>query len=183
MVLVVGLASALWTAGCGNSASRSATGGAGTVTWLDGGLAAVPTANVIGYVGLFPVDAGSIFLEGDHYAYAVISNVQSCTTMPTPCANLNKLIVGVVSAAGPVMPGTYSSNIEALRQKFDANCGVTTGLDATEGPRSGTVTLIQAGPSRVQGSFDVILQSGTHLVGSFDAPVCNATATSAGRDQ
>ena len=59
---------------------------------------------------------------------------------------------------------------------FDVGIGNTvfsvgTNLDAAT-PRSGKLVVLTANAQHIAGTYDVTFESGEHLAGSFDAPIC-----------
>ena len=65
--------------------------------------------------------------------------------------------------------GSYTYDISVDVESFDTTCTDS----ASRGSTTGSVTLTNAGPTEVAGSYDLTLQNG-HIAGTFDAPVCTA---------
>ncbi len=98
-----------------------------------------------------------------------------CPASADRFANLQRIEVVLVSASGPVTPGTYPIHLHAMPDATlyatDASCNVTSPLDAGV---SGTFTLSQVNASSVSGSFDITFDATQgSFSASFDAPVCN----------
>jgi hypothetical protein len=64
------------------------------------------------------------------------------------------------------VPSSYASGYYVETSEY---CTTTIGAHVD----SGTVTLSRSAPPSLQGSFDVTLDSGEHLTGTFDAPICD----------
>src|SRR5262249_25585325 len=73
------------------------------------------------------------------------------------------------------LPAKFASFVVALT---DATCHDTNADDALG--TSGTVTLSSVSGNRFSGSFDLMLDSGDHLTGSFDPEECPALANQVG---
>jgi len=86
----------------------------------------------------------------------------------------------VFSFFSPLEPGTlsYPADIDVEYTEYDSTCQDTSSNDATG--TSGTVTITSADSCSVVGTFDVMLDSGDHITGSFTAPRCAPPATDAG---
>lgn len=65
----------------------------------------------------------------------------------------------------------------------DSNCQLTSDQNDAIMGGFGTVTLSRVDPTVIEGSFDVVMYSGAHLVGTFRAPICNVTFHTSGCDQ
>lgn len=101
---------------------------------------------------------------------------QATATTQTSLASFDVLLLGVYSQT-VVTPGTYAVSdvlaptpgTAARLQTSTASCGKGLNIPAT----SGTITLTQAGPGEVAGSYSVTFGTQGTLTGSFDVPVCN----------
>jgi hypothetical protein len=90
----------------------------------------------------------------------------------------------VASANPTVAPGTYSFGTVSTTaiSGYYAAYGADGGMAAIEYPNAGTFTIASVTSSGVAGSFDVLFAgnvagggltgAGTHLAGSFNAPIC-----------
>ena len=75
----------------------------------------------------------------------------------------------------PIASGTSAAAASAVFDHIDQSCAST--LQTTEQyngkyAASGSVTVSQADSTQLQGSFDLTMESGDHLTGSFTAPSC-----------
>lgn len=78
----------------------------------------------------------------------------------------------------PTMPGTYTVTSSATAHEAVVEANILDGmcLNDADNPvlgTSGSVQLISVDGGTFSGTFDVQLDSGDHITGSFDAPTCN----------
>lgn len=166
---------------CGGSTSEgSGPSGSAIVSGRVGGHA-VPTSGAIGLVGTGMVQEfdGSATTElGYAYTGAMISNAAGLCTSLTQGRAPHEATMLVISVskegASSIAAGTYAisrsgpvvADVGFVVQ--DASCNDVTSIDAV----SGSVTIDHVASTSIDGSFDVTMQSGDHLTGSFSAPTC-----------
>ena len=164
-------------AACGGGSSSSVT-----VTGTVKGQPIVAAENTSGNV-TFP---GTTTIIG---AIAITSKTGICTAAaankePNSLRSVIILVgtrtAGSTSNSPPTDPGTYTVTTSGSETKFayvsvgqtDATC---TTIDAQVAQAtSGTVTLTKVSNGSYAGSFDVTLDSGDHITGTFDATNCAA---------
>jgi hypothetical protein len=175
----------LAAAGCTSSADGSITGqppGGGfeitdmisaTVTTSDGGDSSSTARIVMASTPDLCSDAGAaIDRKGEHYITIGLSDVAA----------------GVRTA--PTAPGTYTiypnTGSEPAKSAsfevgaFDNTCQL---VDEDSGSgQSGTVTLTSVTGGVYAGSYDVVLNTGGHVTGSFAPTACPQLATAAAND-
>ena len=93
---------------------------------------------------------------------------------PTKKPSVTYLVLTIAAEVDAVSPGTYAIDepdvsMDVVAQ--DQNCVKTLMSDAA----TGTITLSSVGASGASGSFDVTLDGGEHLTGSFEAAGCAAS--------
>jgi len=146
--------------------------GRATITGTIAG-AAIRSVGVTALVGPITNSAGNF-----HEVLVAITNFPDACAVIGNLHNPSNGQVLMVSVAGTsdVVPGTYSflsslsvGLINVTYTARDSMCVRASGADTS----AGTVTLTAAGPSTVEGSFDVTLDQGDHLTGTFNTPVCN----------
>jgi hypothetical protein len=158
--------------------SSSGGGGTATVTGTVAG-AKVPTTDTIAIVGPLVDTFGDFPEQGVTVA---ITNLTPACSFAQPGSDSNPpnstVLLMVVGSPEAVTPGTYSiiattptaTTINTLLV-FDAvedQCKRTSHHVA----RSGAITFSTISATAVAGSFDVTLDTGENLTGSFDAPIC-----------
>ncbi|HEY2514297.1 MAG TPA: hypothetical protein VGI39_25695 [Polyangiaceae bacterium] len=168
---------ALGIVACGG-ATTSAGGGSSTVSGTVAGGQNVATTDAIGVVTTQTQTVGSttITIAGAGVAITNKANVcQIVQSQKTP--NSTAVLSLSVSKPGNSVPlGTYAIGTDAQSNTYvgaeygvsDASCKTVTDESATEG----TITFTTITSTTVQGTFDVTMDNGDHLTGSFDAPVC-----------
>ena len=139
----------------------------------------VPTTDTIAIVGPLVDTFGDFPEQGVTVA---ITNLSPACSFAQPGGDSNApnstVLFMVVGSPEAVTPGTYSIiattptattiNTLLVFDAVDDQCKTTSHHVA----RSGTITLTTIGASAVAGSFDVTLDTGEKLTGSFDAPIC-----------
>jgi hypothetical protein len=114
--------------------------------------------------------AGTSYFAGAYLAS--FSNICALLQQPNHPAYANSwaLYVGVEQPA-PVAPGTYTlaPGTSAHFAALDATCTPA----GNEQAKTGTITFETVSATELSGSFDVTLDGGDHLTGTFSAPVCN----------
>ena len=160
---------------CGSS---SGGGGAATVTGTVAG-AKVPTTDTIAIVGPLVDTFGDFPEQGVTVA---ITNLTPACSFAQPGGDSNPpnstVLLMVVGSPEAVTPGTYSIiattptattiNTLLVFEAVDGQCKQT----SMHAARSGTITLSTISATAVEGSFDVSLDTGETLSGTFDAPIC-----------
>jgi hypothetical protein len=170
---------------CGGGGSSAAGGGA-----LDG---AVHGQSIMIEDA---VSASITFMVGSTQAHvagiALSSTKDRCADAMSNTVHPNEkdvaLLLGDVDGTTfntPTAPGTYSiyqgygtrpaKFASFAVSVFDATCHVVTAQEALS--TSGTVTLSSVSGNRFSGSFDLVLDSGDHVTGSFDPEECPVLAT------
>jgi hypothetical protein len=167
----VGISCAL---ACGVSKSSSTTIN-GTV-----GGATVPTVSTGAVVGPLVETFGPFTTNG---VVVVVSNIAGACTVEQAMSNPanQKTLTLIASSPTPVVAGTYSiltANASAnhtfgalVYETTDAQCART----STHPAHSGSITLSTVGSTTVEGSFDVVMDTGDKLSGTFVASVCNVS--------
>jgi hypothetical protein len=181
-----GVAASLFGLGCvlaacgGSTSEGSGPSGSATVSGRVGGHT-VPTSGTIGLLGTGTVqefDGSATSEPGYAYTGAMISNAADLCSLLTQGRAPHEATMLVISVskegASSIAPGTYAispsgpvvANVGFVVQ--DASCHDATSIGAV----SGSVTIGQVTSTSIDGSFDVTMQSGDHLTGSFSAPTC-----------
>ena len=117
-------------------------------------------------------DAGTIDRKGQHFTTIELRDVNGSTkTAPTAAGSYT------------IYPNTGSEPAKSASLTvgaFDNACQLDDNLAASA--QSGTVTLTSVAGGVYKGSYDVVLNNGTHLTGSFAPAACPklATATDSG---
>jgi hypothetical protein len=152
-------------------------GGTATVVGTVGGME-VPATDAIAIVGPLVDTFGGFTQPG---VAVVISNKSDLCSVVESNANPpnSAELILIVGTPGAVAPGTYPTLTTAPPSETTNNALVTYEVaDAAchvkmpHGSRSGTVVLSTVSSTTVAGSFDVTLDSGDKLSGTFRAPVC-----------
>lgn len=167
---------ALGAAGCGGTSSGG--GPASTVTGQAGGQA-VPTTDTVAVnvTQTLSTSTGSVTETSLEVAILNVANTCGILQRHGLPASTTALSFGVTTRAASIPAGTYSIGQTGAFQTVaafgttDASCQTKTNETAT----SGTVILTSVSATTVAGSFDVKMDNGDHLTGTFDAPVCNFT--------
>jgi hypothetical protein len=165
--------------------SSSGGGGSATVMGTVAGME-VPTTDAVAVVGPLVYTFGAFTQPG---VVVVISNKNDLcsiarSTVNPPNSTELIIAVGIPQAVTPgiytittSMPLETTSNALLGFEAADAECKVA----SPHGARSGTITLSTISSTTVDGSFDVALDTGEKLSGTFRAPVCGlSTNTDAG---
>ena len=133
----------------------------------DGGQSCVSTSSgqVVAVVLTNRADATCAFVQS-----------QAASNGQTTFANFDALLLAVGTANGDVAPGTYDiASTSALGTTTAAMAQLETTSSscapATVPATGGTITLTQAGPGEVAGSYTVTFAQGT-FTGSFDVETC-----------
>jgi hypothetical protein len=168
---------ALALSACGGATSGGASS---TVTGQAGGQP-VPTTDTVGIIQTVTVPTPSGTVTENSVEVAILNIPNTCAILQRhgEPANIRALALGVAAQGGSVQTGTYTIgttstvHVNASFVTTDAACT----NQISENGTSGTVTFTSISASAIQGSFDVRMNTGDHLTGTFDAPVCNYTAS------
>jgi hypothetical protein len=165
---------------CGGSSS----GGSSSVSGTAGGKS-VPTTDTVGVVGTQTQTVGTQSITIAYAAVSITNVANTCSAIEghhNP-ANTSSLSFVVASSAGTsIAAGTYAIGATTTTQ-VSANYGTTNAACAAniaERATSGTIKLTTVSSTTVQGTFDVTMDNGDHLSGSFTGPVCNVPLTNTG---
>jgi hypothetical protein len=171
---------------CGGHVDGSTNGdteGASTIVSGTVGGAVVSTNSTIAIVGPLVETFGAFTSSG---VTVLASNLADACSVAQgqsnpPGAQTLYLLVG---SPGPVVPGTYGistappvagGNVAAVvYETDDATCSTTSAVAA----HAGSITLSTIDSATVGGTFDVIMDTGDELSGTFRAPLCDVSGAS-----
>jgi hypothetical protein len=173
-LIVFSCAAALAVAACGGATDPLSGGGGGssTVTGTVGG-APLATTDVVGLTGIEPNTSPAMAYVG-----VAITNVAgTCSVLQRhgDPPNTSYLTMIVSERGSSVAPGKYpvnsatSGNVQAQVGTSNASCQTT----FNESAASGTIEFDSITGAMITGSFNLTFPNGDHLVGGFNAPVCN----------
>lgn len=143
-----------------------------TVTTTDEGDASSHALIVLASTANLCNDAGTVDRKGQHFITIELRDVNGATrTAPTAAGSYT------------IYPNTGSEPAKSASLTvggFDNACQLDDSLAAMA--QSGTVTLTSVAGGVYKGSYDVVLNSGGHLTGTFAPAACAklATATDSG---
>jgi hypothetical protein len=123
---------------------------------------------------------------GQHGAVIVMSTASNlCTDATNHVEHPNEKTILLTltdnsgsALAAPTAPGSYAITTDAMATQvgvletevFDATCNGAP--DGHKHATSGTVTLSEITGGAFSGSFDVVMNSGDHITGTFDPEAC-----------
>ena len=146
-------------------------------------------AAVSGTVGGSPFTVGDaiVVVDGAHAKLVISSAADTCADVRDGIArqNLRVLLLEVTDAADPALiAGSYNTftsdtppTLSALFESHlnDAQCAVTY-VPPPDGIGDGIVTVSAVAGGTVDGTFDMILDGGEHITGTFHPAACPALA-------
>src|SRR3569623_210888 len=155
-----------------------------------GGNDAGSVSGTVKGAGISIIDSisASVMLNSNQHAAAIAltSSSGACTEVTNRVTHPSEKVVIITVAdvnnltlTTPTAPGMYSiyqggmapAKAATLEVKFsDLNCNDISNMDAKA--TTGTVTLSEISGNAFEGSFDVVLDSGDHIKGSFDPSEC-----------
>lgn len=118
-------------------------------------------------------DAGTVDRKGQHFISIELRDVNGSTkTAPTAAGSYT-----IYPNTGSEPPKSASLTVGA----FDNTCQLDDNVSAQA--QSGTVTLTSVAGGVYKGSYDVTLNNGNHLTGTFAPTACAKLATATANDQ
>jgi len=166
--LLCGLATAFAMVAC----SSSNDGGATVSGTIDGSA-------------FLPLDAIAVVGQGGAQII-VTSTPNACADVQNNVQRANSRVIGILlndadAGSQPLSAGVYTTSYGAPNppareasfevDSLDAQCNVTP-VPPPDGTGDGTVTVTSVNGATLAGTFDVILEDGTHVTGSFEPVAC-----------
>jgi len=145
--------------------------------------------------------SGVVTIEDDAMARIVIAstaNLCSDARATPPIDRQGQMFIvidladtGGANTTAPTTPGTYTIYPNTGSRPAKSASFVTGGFDATCGPnddaaasgQSGSVVLATVAAGKFTGTYDVVLNTGDHVTGSFDPTACTELQAAATNSQ